>query len=251
MRGKGDGGLLRREGLAWGSVVLHREHRRKREKQLIKAIEIKGMKRKPLFLLMTVITIFLLYGCGNPGQSDTKTVEAVQFTDLIFDEKALVPNSDFSWNMSKEDFLSKIHRADIFDPDNESFDEYRFFFSEETNITTFTPMITYDVGSIPGEAEVIYAFREDGLFKSGYVWTFEDGEAEKAQETANVLINDFNTNENILENQFEAPDLLKDDTAAFPYQYQWSLPDSPEGYIKLGIFRMRESILVQVTVGIV
>ena len=50
--------------------------------------------------------------------------------------------------MSREEFLSKVGRADIFDPDSETFDEYRYYYSDETNITTFTPLTVYEIGGI-------------------------------------------------------------------------------------------------------
>ena len=50
--------------------------------------------------------------------------------------------------MSREEFLSKVERADIFDPDSETFDEYRYYYSDETNITTFTPLTVYEIGGI-------------------------------------------------------------------------------------------------------
>ena len=90
--------------------------------------------------------------------------------------------------MSREEFLSKVERADIFDPDSETFDEYRYYYSDETNITTFTPLTVYEIGGIGSSI----------------------------------------------------PDLSDKDAAAFPYQYEWSLRDFPQGYMKLGVLKIRD-----------
>ena len=152
--------------------------------------------------------------------------------------------------MSKEDFLSKVEGADVLDPDSETFDEYRYFYSSETGITTFTPLITYEIGGISGEAEAAFAFGGEGLFRAGYVWNFNEGEEDKVKQAVAVLAEDFNANENIQENPFEIPDLSDKDTAAFPYRYEWQLRDFPQGHIELGILKIKEDILVQVTAGI-
>lgn len=208
------------------------------------------MKKKTGFLLFTIILMFLLFGCNNFSESDIKTIEVSQFTNLIFNKTMLVPNSEFTWNVSKEDFLSGIYGADTLDPNSDSFDEYRYFYSKETNITTFTPPITYAVDNILGEAEVAFAFDERGLFKSGYVWTFKSNEINKAEKVVTILAEDLNTNENIIENQFEIPDLMNKDTTAFPYRYQWFPACGTQEYIELSILKIQEYIIIEVTVGI-
>ena len=208
------------------------------------------MKKKTGFLLFTIILMFLLSGCNNFSESDIKTIQVSQFTNLIFNKTMLVPNSEFTWNVSKEDFLSGIYGADTLDPNSDSFDEYRYFYSKETNITTFTPPITYAVDKIPGEAEVAFAFDERGLFKSGYVWTFKSNEINKAEKVVTILAEDLNTNENIIENQVEIPDLMNKDTAAFPYRYQWFPACGTQEYIELSILKIQEYIIIEVTVGI-
>lgn len=208
------------------------------------------MKYRKIFIFIAAISIFLLYGCGNSGKSGAKTVKAAQFTDLIFDNTDLLPNTDFTWNMGKEDFLSKVYRADILDPDSGTFDEYRYSHSRETNTTTFTPLISYTVDGIPGEAEAAFAFNEEGLFKSGYAWVFKEGEEDKAKKAVEILADNFNTNENLTENQLEIPDLTKEDMVAFPYRYQWLLTDSSQGYVELVVSELKKNIIVQVTVGI-
>ena len=151
------------------------------------------MRNKIGFLFFTIILMFLLFGCNNFSESDIKTIQVSQFTNLIFDKTMLVPNSEFTWNVSKEDFLSRIYGADTLDPNSNSFDEYRYFYSKETNITTFTPPISYAVDNIPGKAEVAFAFNERGLFKTGYVWTFKSNEINKAEKVVTILAGDFNT----------------------------------------------------------
>lgn len=208
------------------------------------------MKKKTGFLFFTMVLMYSLFGCNNFSESDIKTIQVSQFTNLIFDKTMLVPNSEFTWNVSKEDFLSRVYGADTLDPNSDSFDEYRYFYSEETNITTFTPPISYAVDNIPGEAEVAFAFNERGLFKSGYVWTFKSDEINKVEKAVTILVEDFNVNENITKNQFEMPDLSNKDTVAFPYGYQWFPVSGTQEYIDLSISKLRESIIVQITVGI-
>lgn len=131
------------------------------------------MKRRISVWLIVVSVMVLLYGCGNSHQSEGKREKVSEFTDLLFEDDVFVPNRDFAWNMSKEDFLSKVEGADVLDPDSETFDEYRYFYSSETGITTFTPLITYEIGGISGEAEAAFAFGGEGLFRAGYVWNFK------------------------------------------------------------------------------
>lgn len=130
----------------------------------------------------------LLYGCGNPNQFGSKREKVSKFTDLLFEDAVFAPNRNFAWNMSREEFLSKVERADIFDPDSETFGEYRYYYSDETNITTFTPLMVYEIGGIGSSI----------------------------------------------------PDLSDKDAAAFPYQYEWSLRDFPQGYMKQGVLKIRD-----------
>ena len=208
------------------------------------------MKRRISVWLIVVSVMVLLYGCGNSHQSEGKREKVSEFTDLLFEDDVFVPNRDFAWNISKEGFLSKVEGADVLDPDSETFDEYRYFYPSETGITTFTPLITYEIGGISGEAEAAFAFGGEGLFRAGYVWNFNEGEEDKVKQAVAVLAEDFNANENIQENPFEIPDLSDKDTAAFPYRYEWQLRDFPQGHIELGILKIKEDILVQVTAGI-
>ncbi len=208
------------------------------------------MKKNIIFLAITIAFILSLYGCGRSNGSDIKTVRVSQFTDLIFEDTSFLPNNEFTWNMGKDDFLSMVYGADTMDPDSESFEEYRYFYSEETNITTFTPPMVYAVNDIPGEAEAAFAFNEGGLFKAGYVWTYKADEAEKAEKAVTILAQDFNTNENIVEGQPEIPDFSDEDSNPFPYRYQWPLVGGSQGYIELSVLKMQENIIVQLTVGI-
>ena len=66
------------------------------------------MKRRISFWLITVSVMVLLFGCGNSNQSEGKREKVSEFTDLLFEDDVFVPNRDFTWNMSKEDFLSKV-----------------------------------------------------------------------------------------------------------------------------------------------
>lgn len=208
------------------------------------------MKHKKIFVLIALILIFLLAGCGNAGKSDTKTIKVSQFTDLIFDGTDLLPNTDFAWNMSRDDFLSKVYRADVLDPGSETFNEYRYSHSKETNITTYTPMIACVVDGIPGEGEAAFAFNEEGLFRTGYVWIYKEDETNNAEKALACLMDNLNTSEYTLENQFEIPDLSNAETADFPYEYQWLPADSSQGYIELGVLKLKGHTIVQVTVGI-
>lgn len=207
------------------------------------------MKYK-FYLVAATVLMLILCGCGSLGKSDIKSVKVSNFTDLIFDDGVFVPNTEFAWNMSEDDFLSKVYGADRMDPDSENFDEYRYSNSEETNITTFTPPVSYRIDPVPTEVEAAYAFNESGLFKAGYVWTFKENETDKAEQTIAALIKDVSSNENIMDGQFEAPALSDMDTDDFPYTCKWTIADLPQGYVEMAVLKIKEHTVVQLTAGI-
>lgn len=190
-----------------------------------------------------------IMGCTNTNDIDIKQIETLSFTKLIFNQEIFLPNTEFVWNMGTEEFLSKVHGADTMNPESELFDAHRYFHSDESNITTFTPPISYVVDGISGEADVAYVFNENGLFKSGYSWTFKNSEAEKLKEAISVLVEDFNSHTNIEANNIEIPDLAKSGEESFPYKFQWSIIDKPNHYIELAVLNLKDNYILQLTIG--
>lgn len=84
--------------------------------------------------------ILVFWGCGDRGALDVKTVKASRFTDLVFDGDALTPGQGFNWQMGTEDYLSKVYGADTMKPGSESFNEYRYFYSEEMGVSMYLYM---------------------------------------------------------------------------------------------------------------
>ena len=65
------------------------------------------MKYK-FYFMAAVILMLSLYGCSGSDQSGIKSVKVSKLTDLIFEDGVFVPNTEFVWNMSEDDFLSKV-----------------------------------------------------------------------------------------------------------------------------------------------
>lgn len=204
---------------------------------------------KKVFLLFSALLI-LLSGCSQSNKITEKTIEASQFTDLVFKEDMLLPNIELSWNMSVEEFMENIYGADALNPESESFDTYRYSYSEEQKVTTLSPPILYDIYDFPKKAEVTYAFHENGLYMAGYAWMFKTEEAEDAQKTAKALSDDFNTNPCLTEQKVEIPDFSKKETEDIPYTVTWTLADSSKQPVELQLLlrKIQNSILVSVTV---
>lgn len=198
--------------------------------------------------LLFFIVIFLLCGCShNDGM---KTVKTSKFTDLIFDKNLSIPSTDFTWNMTTDEFLSKVYRADIFDSDSKNFEQYRYSYSEETHISTYSPFITYKINSFPKEADIAFVFDESGLFRADYGWVFEDTEVENIETTLRLLIDDLNSNPNVAANEFDLSDFSNKNTLTFPYQYQWNFVNEPDKYIKADIGKIKNFICIAVSVRI-
>lgn len=209
------------------------------------------MKKRTIGICLSLV-LLLLCGCSNSHDNGVKTVKVSNFTDLIFDKDVLLPNPDFAWGMTTDDFLSKVYGADTMDPDSENFDNYRYSHSEEANITTFSPPISYAIDGISDKADVGYAFDANGLYQSAYSWIFKSSETEKAAKTVEVLAADLNANPNIAANRFEMPDLSKDarDNPSFLYEYKWSLVNGAEQSIKLLVSgKIPNAIIVTLAIG--
>lgn len=204
--------------------------------------------KKKSGIVSLFIVIVLLCGCSNHDK--VKTIKASKFTDLIFDQNDSIPSTGFTWNMTTDEFLSKVYRADIFDSGSKNFEEYRYSYSEETQISTFHPFITYKITSFPKEAEIMFVFDESGLFRSDYGWIFQDTEAENIEKTLQLLMDDLNSNPNIVPNEVELPDFSDPNTLALPYQYQWDLANEPDKYIRVDIGGIRNSIPISVSVRV-
>lgn len=198
--------------------------------------------KKKMPAIVYLVSAILLCACS--GDIREKTVKASCITDLIFVEDELVPNKDFVWNMGTEEFLASIYGAEMLRPDSETFEAHRYFHSDEQNTTTFTPPITYRIEGIPGEADIGYAFNENGLYQSGYSWICED--SEKARTCAEVLAADLNSNPNIVEIPFEIPEAAG--LEGGNVSYEWSLANAPDQHIALLVPNMGDSWIVTITV---
>lgn len=204
------------------------------------------MKKKIMFVLSFIV---LLSGCnGSSHQTAEKTVNISQFTDVIFDDTELLPNTEFAWNMGVDEFMENTYGADVLDPNSKTFDSQRYFYSKEQNVTTLSSPVYYNIDKIPAKAEVIYAFNEDGLFKSGYSWKFEEDKIEDLNETVSILINDLNSNSNLIKQTIDIPNVLENEVFNSPYTITWVLADSPESSITLRLNKMKHTYLLDITI---
>lgn len=203
-----------------------------------------GKKRFLLYSILVVILVSLC-GCSQEDSEGNKTVKVSKFTDLIFQEDELVPNPDFSWNITTDDFVSKVYRGDIFNPESDTFDEYRYYHSDETGITTFTPLITYDIEKFPDDADVMFVFDENGLVRSGYSWILADTKTKDIEDLVSRLTEDMNSNSNVVPISLELPDLSKIER---PYQCKWSLVAEGDSYIQLTISHIKNSNTISISV---
>ena len=204
------------------------------------------MKKKIMFVLSFIV---LLSGCnGFSRQTAEKTVNISQFTDVIFDDTELLPNTEFAWNMGVDEFMENTYGADVLDPNSKTFDSKRYFYSKEQNVTTLSPPVYYNIDKIPAKAEVIYTFNEDGLFKSGYSWKFEEDKMEDLNETVSILINDLNSNSNLIKQTIDIPNVLENEVFNSPYTITWVLADSPESSITLRLNKMKHTYLLDITI---
>lgn len=204
------------------------------------------MKKKIMFVLSFIV---LLSGCnGFSRQTAEKTVNISQFTDVIFDDTEFLPNTEFAWNMGVDEFMENTYGADVLDPNSKTFDSQRYFYLKEQNVTTLSPPVYYNIDKIPAKAEVIYAFNEDGLFKSGYSWKFEEDKIEDLNETVSILINDLNSNSNLIKQTIDIPNVLENEVFNSPYTITWVLADSPESSITLRLNKMKHTYLLDITI---
>lgn len=204
------------------------------------------MKKKIMFVLSFLI---LLSGCnGFLCQTAEKTVNISRFTDVIFDDTELLPNTEFAWNMEIDEFMENTYGADVLDPNSKTFDSQRYFYSKEQNVATLSPPVYYNIDKIPAKAEVIYAFNEDGLFKSGYSWKFEEDKIEDLNETVSILINDLNSNSNLIKQTIDIPNVSENEAFNSPYIITWVLADSPESSITLRLNKMKHTYLLDITI---
>lgn len=204
------------------------------------------MKKKIMFVLSFIV---LLSGCnGFSRQTAEKTVNISQFTDVIFDDTELLPNTEFAWNMGVDEFMENTYGADVLDPNSKTFDSQRYFYSKEQNVTTLSPPVYYNIDKIPAKAEVIYAFNEDGLFKSGYSWKFEEDKIEDLNETVSILINDLNSNSNLIKQTIDIPNVSENEPFNSSYIITWVLADSPESSIILLLNKIKHTYLLVITI---
>lgn len=202
-------------------------------------------KKKVILILFSLI---MLSGCKESNQTVEKTIHISRFTDVIFEDGILLPNTEFVWNMEADEFMENTYGADVLDPNSKTFDSQRYFYSEEQNITTLSPPVCYSIDKIPITAKVIYAFHEDGLFKSGYSWKFEEDNIEDLNETLSILINDLNSNSNLIEQNIDIPNLSENETLNFPYTITWTLINSLESSITLRLNKMQHTYLLDITI---
>lgn len=205
-------------------------------------------KYRILILAVTFLYVISFCSCNASDKKNIKIFNVSNISDLIFDKDKLVPNKDFTWNTSIDEFLSKTHGAETMTPDNEKFEELRYHHIDESDITTLIPPVAYSFAKIPIEADVAYAFNKEGLYKVGYSWIFNGNQSTEAKKSLEILKNDLNSNENIIAKDFELPDLSKLGDTTLPYQYKWSLSNETDKYIEMSINKLQQHFVLQLTI---
>lgn len=206
--------------------------------------------RRSKILFCIIALVYILTGCNDSYRGTVKSIKAENITDIIFEDDVLLPNKDFTWNMKEADFLSVVYGAETMDPESESFEYYRYYHSDEQNITTFTPPVSYRIDGIPCEADVMLVFDEKGLSAAAYSWVFEETEGEEAEKTFALLAENINSDPNIRPEQFELPDLSVGNTTDFPCRYSWEPMDGSDIDINLSALRIQGHLIAEFVIRV-
>ena len=174
-----------------------------------------------------------------------KDVKVSEFSNINVMDGEIIPNQEFSWKISVDEFLSKIYGSEVLDPDSETFDEGRYWHSEEQGVTTITPPILYRIKGTAVDADVTYAFNEDGLYVTFYFWNF-GGQMEEAQKCAVLIAEDLNTNPYLTPIAYEKPDFSQ--LTEESLQYRWEMKDSSDQYIRMAMRQIYEHSTISISV---
>ena len=175
-----------------------------------------------------------------------KDVKVSEFSNINVMDGEIIPNQEFSWKISVDEFLSKIYGSEVLDSDRETFDEGRYWYSEEQGVTTITPPIVYRIKGTAVDADVTYVFNEEGLYRIFYVWDFKNN-MEGAQDYATLILEDLNANSYLVPVAYEKPDLLQLNEESLIYR--WELKDFSTQYIDMVMRQFRDYSLISITVN--
>ena len=162
-----------------------------------------------------------LSGCGERNVRE-KIVKVSDFSNINVIDGEIIPNQEFSWKISVDEFLSKIYGSKVLDPDSEAFDEGRYWYSEEQGVTTITPPIVYRIKGTEVDADVTYVFNEEGLYRIFYAWNFKNS-IDGAQDCATLIAESLNANPYLVPVVYEKPDFLQLNEESLIYR--WELKD--------------------------
>ncbi len=169
-----------------------------------------------------------------------------EFSNINVMDGEIIPNQEFSWKISVDEFLSKIYGSEVLDSDRETFDEGRYWYSEEQGVTTITPPIVYRIKGTAVDADVTYVFNEEGLYRIFYVWDFKNN-MEGAQDYATLILEDLNANSYLVPVAYEKPDLLQLNEESLIYR--WELKDFSNQYIDMVMRQIYDNSLITITVN--
>lgn len=197
-------------------------------------------------ILLMFLLLFVLSGCDGKKNIREKVIKVPEFSSINIIDGKMVPNKDFGWKISVDEFLSKIYGSKVLDPDSETFDEGRYWYSEEQGVTTITPPIVYRIKGTEVDADVTYVFNEEGLYRIFYVWDFKNN-MEGAQDYATLILEDLNANSYLVPVAYEKPDLLQLNEESLIYR--WELKDFSDQYIDMAMRQFRDYSLISITVN--
>ena len=175
-----------------------------------------------------------------------KDVKVSEFSNINVMDGEIIPNQEFSWKISVDEFLSKIYGSEVLDSDRETFDEGRYWYSEEQGVTTITPPIVYRIKGTAVDADVTYVFNEEGLYRIFYVWDFKNN-MEGAQDYATLILEDLNANSYLVPVAYEKPDLLQLNEESLIYR--WELKDFSNQYIDMVMRQIYDNSLITISVN--
>lgn len=197
-------------------------------------------------ILLMFLLLFVLSGCDGKKNIREKVIKVPEFSSINIIDGKMVPNKDFGWKISVDEFLSKIYGSEVLDSDRETFDEGRYWYSEEQGVTTITPPIVYRIKGTAVDADVTYVFNEEGLYRIFYVWDFKNN-MEGAQDYATLILEDLNANSYLVPVAYEKPDLLQLNEESLIYR--WELKDFSNQYIDMVMRQIYDNSLITITVN--
>ena len=197
-------------------------------------------------ILLMFLLLFVLSGCDGKKNIREKVIKVPEFSSINIIDGKMVPNKDFGWKISVDEFLSKIYGSKVLDPDSETFDEGRYWYSEEQGVTTITPPIVYRIKGTEVDADVTYVFNEEGLYRIFYAWNFKNS-IDGAQDCATFIAESLNANPYLVPVVYENPYFLQLNEESLIYR--WELKDFSDQYIDMAMRQFRDYSLISITVN--